>query len=273
MDLLLYDVGVNVELWEIIPIMTQKENNKYFVGRFNYSLDSKDRLNIPSRFRRIMPNDAEERFVFTKGFEKCLHMYPSNYWHEFVTRYWSMFQSNEAEARKFAIWCYRDTYEAQLDNQGRIQIPKPLLEYAGLEKEVMIIGYNTRIELWNPRTCDDFVGKDDEKFMRMAAEFSSKAYGNPAQNYPSANMPPNYPPANYYNPYPNYYNPGFNPYNPMNQPGQFPQGYGMAPGYQQNDYMQYPGPQQGGNIPSPGGQIPNPGFPKMPPGDPQENSK
>ena len=197
-------------------------------------------------------------------------MYPSNYWNEFVDRYWGMFQSNEAEARKFAIWCYRDTYEAQLDNQGRIQVPKTLLEYAGLEKEVMIIGYNTRIELWNPQTCDEFVGSDDEKFMKMAADFTSNAYGNP--NNPPNQMQGQYPPVNYQYPYPGYpNNPAYNPYYPQNPPGLYPQGTNAPPGYQQNDYRQYNNPQQGGNMNAPGGQIPPPGFPKMPPGSPDEN--
>ena len=193
----------------------------FFVGSFSYSLDSKDRLNIPSKFRKVLPHEANDSFVITKGFENCLHLYPSNLWHEFVHRYWELFYSNQVEYRRFAIWCYRDTYESQIDKQGRIQIPKVLLGYARLEKEIMIIGYNSRIELWNPELCNEFVGADDEKYMRMAVEFTS---GAPIKQQQQQSISPNQPQGyNYPPPPPNYYAypypPNYNPYAPPNHPG------------------------------------------------------
>ena len=202
--------------------MAKDEELILFVGNYSYSLDGKDRINIPSKFRRILPKEANDSFIITKGAEYCLHLYPSNYWHQFVQRYWDVFYSNQIEYRRFAIWVYRDTYEVQFDKQGRIQLPRVLLDYANLKKEVRIIGYNTRIELWNPEYCDEFVGAENEKYMKMAADFTSVP---PFSNVHPSPTPsnPNQPPASQPVPPPNPmwgypHGPGFNPYYPQYPP-------------------------------------------------------
>jgi hypothetical protein len=80
---------------------------------------------------------------------------------------------------------HRDTADVQLDKQGRIQIPKILLKYAKIKKEVKIIGYENRIELWDPKYLDEFIGVDENKYMQMAVDFT-----NPLPNEPT--LPPTF---------------------------------------------------------------------------------
>ena len=229
-----------------------------FVGNYIYSLDSKDRINIPARFRRLLPKESADSFVVTKGAERCIHLYPSSYWQRTVRRYWEVFHSNQIDFRRFTIWRYRDTREVQFDKQGRIQIPRVLIEYARLEKEVEIIGLNSRIELWNPKFCDEFVGKEDEKYMKMDAdlstplpqEFSRQLHPQSNQPYQGPAPPPppvtnpgwGYPPGYGAYPYPPNYPPGYYPYNPNAGPGYYPNSPSDA-------QSRYPGSERMPNTP------------------------
>lgn len=254
--------------------MYSQDETTYFVGKYQYSLDSKNRVSLPAKYRRMLPREADETFVITKGAERCLHLYPRNYWHQFVHRYWDVFFSNQVEYRRFALWCYRDTHEMQLDRQGRIQLPKELIEYALLNKEVAIIGYNTRIEFWNHQVLERFIGEDDEKFMNMAVEFTSV---NPMQTPP----PPHQSPPNPYQP-PNMSVPHSIP--PSSHPGQmimrhnhpqYPPGYYQPyypPGYYpQQQYYPQPPPEYNPANPSGPSAMP-PGFPSFPPAPTDENN-
>lgn len=172
-------------------------------------------------------------------------MYPANYWYHFIYRYRNTFASDQEEDRKFAIWCLRDANEVQMDKQGRIPVPKILLRYSRISKEVKIIGNRNRIELWNPDICDEFVGHDDGVYKKKAASFAS---GLSAMNQAAADSPGLYPPP--YNPasmpvpnqqgYPQYppvypyYPPGYHPYYPYNyMPGQPPM---LTGGYPEQPY-------------------------------------
>lgn len=250
--------------------MHYQSETTYFVGKYQYSLDTKDRVSLPAKYRRMLPREADEIFVITKGAERCIHLYPRNYWHQFVHRYWDVFFSNQVDYRRFALWCYKDTYEMQLDRQGRIQLPKDLIKYALLNKEVVIIGYNTRIEFWNPETLSRFIGEDDENFMKMAVEFTSinpmqiPQPQNSSTANPPANMgiPQNVPPSA--------------PPNRMNiQPYQYPPGHyypNYPPGYypQQQYYPQPPPGYDPGNPSGPSAMPP--GYPSFPPAPTDEDN-
>lgn len=122
-----------------------------FFGEYTYTLDSKGRLNIPSRFR----DKLEDKFYLTKGLDNCLFIFPSSEWTIFEEKLKKLPLTNR-NARAFVRLFFSGATECTLDKQGRINIPSNVREFAGLEKEVIIIGVSTRIEIWSKTNWDKY---------------------------------------------------------------------------------------------------------------------
>ena len=114
-----------------------------FIGEYNHSIDTKGRLNIPSKFR----GELGEEFIVTKGLDNCLFVYPLDEWKVLEDKLKQLPMTNR-DARAFVRFFFSGATECELDNQGRIRIPNNLREHALLEKEAVIIGVGTRIEIW-----------------------------------------------------------------------------------------------------------------------------
>ena len=114
-----------------------------FIGEYNHSIDTKGRLNIPSKFR----GELGEEFIVTKGLDNCLFVYPLDEWKVLENKLKQLPMTNR-DARAFVRFFFSGATECELDNQGRIRIPNNLREHALLEKEAVIIGVGTRIEIW-----------------------------------------------------------------------------------------------------------------------------
>jgi len=115
-----------------------------FIGEYNHSIDTKGRLNIPSKFR----GELGEEFIVTKGLDNCLFVYPLDEWKVLEDKLKQLPMTNR-DARAFVRFFFSGATECELDNQGRIRIPNNLREHALLEKEAVIIGVGTRIEIWS----------------------------------------------------------------------------------------------------------------------------
>ncbi len=122
-------------------------------GKYRYSLEEKGRLFIPVKFRRELSPDAEDSFVVTRGWDGCLGVHPLDGWRK-VEKKLEEYPQENARARKLVRWFSANAEVVRLDAQGRIKIPQHLLGFAGLEKEVIIIGVLNRIELWNPEVYE-----------------------------------------------------------------------------------------------------------------------
>lgn len=118
-------------------------------GQFNHNIDAKGRLIVPAKFRELLG----EEFVVTKGLDHCLFGYPNEEWDLFEEKLRKLpIQNKKARQTKhFFISCATD---CEIDNQGRILIPSVLREFAGLEKEVAIVGNGERIEIWDREVWD-----------------------------------------------------------------------------------------------------------------------
>ena len=118
-----------------------------FLGQFSYTLDSKGRLTIPSRFREGLPAEV----VVTRGFDRCLAVYPIDVWKEISEKVTSL-SITDRRARSLRRQLFADAINLELDRQGRILIPDRLREYAGLDpsSDVVIVGLESFIELWDP---------------------------------------------------------------------------------------------------------------------------
>ena len=118
-----------------------------FLGQFSYTLDSKGRLTIPSRFREGLPAEV----AVTRGMDRCLVVYPIDAWKEISEKVTSL-SITDSRARSLRRQLFADAINLELDRQGRILIPDRLREYAGMDltSDVVIVGLESFIELWDP---------------------------------------------------------------------------------------------------------------------------
>lgn len=127
--------------------MTVSENT--FTGEYSYTIDAKGRVNIPAKFRQALSLENEDSFVVTRGLDPCVWVYPSTAWKSIETELKNL-SSLSAVNRTFIRSTARYATPVTYDKQGRIQIPPPLITYAGLGKTTLIIGMVNKIEIWDP---------------------------------------------------------------------------------------------------------------------------
>jgi len=114
------------------------------IGEYEHSLDVKGRLIMPAKLRE----DMGEKFIITKGLDGCLFGFSQNEWLSFEEKLKTLPLTNK-NARDFVRFFLSGAIECEIDKQGRFLIASNLREYANMEKEVVIIGVGTRIEIWN----------------------------------------------------------------------------------------------------------------------------
>ena len=129
--------------------MTLTDNT--FIGEYAYSLDSKGRVNIPAKFRQSLSADSQNTFVITRGLDPCVWVYPLEQWKEIENNLRNL-SSVKNIHRTFVRDTARYASPSTYDKQGRITLTPSLTDYAGLEKDVLIIGMINKIEIWNPNT-------------------------------------------------------------------------------------------------------------------------
>lgn len=119
------------------------------IGEYEHSLDVKGRLIMPAKLRQ----DIGETFIITKGLDGCLFVFSQNEWNNFEEKLKSLPLSDK-NARNFVRFFLAGATECEIDKQGRFLIPMNLREAASLEKEAVIIGVGTRLEIWNKSIWD-----------------------------------------------------------------------------------------------------------------------
>ena len=114
------------------------------IGEYEHSLDAKGRLIMPAKLRE----DIGEKFIITKGLDGCLFGFSQAEWNNFEEKLKTLPLTNK-NARDFVRFFLSGATECEIDKQGRFLITSNLREYATLEKDAIIIGVGTRIEIWN----------------------------------------------------------------------------------------------------------------------------
>ena len=115
-----------------------------FYGEFDYKIDDKGRVPIPPKFR----NALKDGIVLTPGQEKCITAYTLPEWNKLSASLTGGTLSR-SKMRRLSRAIFSTAFNTQIDNQGRIAIPAPLREHAGIEDEVVVTGANTYLEIWN----------------------------------------------------------------------------------------------------------------------------
>ena len=116
-----------------------------FLGRYAHALDAKGRLAVPARFRDALADGV----VLTRGIDRCLALYPMAAWMPLAERV-SALPITDPDARNFRRLVFAEAVDLGLDGQGRILVPPELRRWAGLEREALVVGVHTAIEIWSP---------------------------------------------------------------------------------------------------------------------------
>lgn len=122
------------------------------IGEYGHTIDAKGRVIIPVKFR----TELGERFILTKGFDGCLYGYSLDEWKNIEEKIKTLPLITGKDARNFTRFFFSSAIECEFDSQGRILITQGLRNFASLEKELVIIGVSSRIEIWSKAKWDAY---------------------------------------------------------------------------------------------------------------------
>jgi len=137
-------------------------------GEYECRLDPKSRIMLPAALKRQIPPESEDRYIITRGLERCLVIYPINEWRIISERLntLNIYNSKDREFRRL----YQRVVELKLDGNNRLLLPKTLLDYAGIDKDVVLLAYSNMIEVWDKSSYDTLVDIEPEQLARLAEE-------------------------------------------------------------------------------------------------------
>jgi MraZ protein len=134
-----------------------------FMGEYRHIVDNKGRVIIPAKFR----SGLGPIFIATKGLDNCLFIYSESEWSALEQKLKSL-PFTKADARAFVRFFFSGAVECELDKQGRILLPPNLREYAGLEKDAVIIGVSNRVEIWSELNWQEYSRKAELAYEQIA---------------------------------------------------------------------------------------------------------
>ena len=133
------------------------------MGEYHHNIDDKGRLTIPSKFRF----DLGDKFVITRGLENCLFAYSEADFKKIVERL-EQIPFTKKDARQFMRFFLSGATLVEFDKQGRINITSPLISYANLEKECVVIGTGDRLEIWSSVNWNNFMDSTKDSMSDIA---------------------------------------------------------------------------------------------------------
>ncbi len=146
-----------------------------FLGEFEISMDAKQRVMMPAALKRQLPSDAQEKLVINRGIEHCLVLYPLNEWNLIVEEV-NKLNPYVKKNRDFIRYFFRGATEIGVDTVGRFLLPKSLLSYASIEKDVVMLAYLNKIEIWSQKLYDNLITEEPSDFSQLAEEVMGKIY-------------------------------------------------------------------------------------------------
>ena len=134
-----------------------------FIGEYHHTIDEKNRIIIPAKFR----GELGKEFIVTRGIENCLFVYSLENWAKITTKL-NALPFTKKDARTFNRFFMSGATEVELDKQGRINLPTPLIHYANLVKDCVVIGTGDRLEIWSQESWDGFFDSTKENVSDIA---------------------------------------------------------------------------------------------------------
>lgn len=134
-----------------------------FMGEYHHTIDDKGRIIIPSKFRY----ELGDKFVITRGLENCLFIYPEKAWNQIVEKL-NKLPFTKKDARNFSRFFLSGATTVEFDKQGRINITSPLINYANLKKDCIIVGVGDRLEIWSSDEWNNFFDTNKDNMSDIA---------------------------------------------------------------------------------------------------------
>ncbi len=122
----------------------EESRDPMFTWNYERTIDEKGRIIIPPKFRK----ELGEEFIISRGLERCIYIYPMEKWKELSEKISSL-PLEKKDVRIYQRFIFSSALEVKIDSQGRISIPKALRDYAGIKREVIMVGVSSRIEIWD----------------------------------------------------------------------------------------------------------------------------
>jgi MraZ protein len=126
-----------------------------FLGEYEATLDAKGRFLLPAGFKKQLPEEEGVPFVINRGFEKCLTLYPKQSWDPIFERI-SRLNDFDQKVREFRRYFLNGATYLEADSAGRLLIPKNLVTYAGLERDIVLVSALNKIEIWDKAAYQQF---------------------------------------------------------------------------------------------------------------------
>lgn len=151
------------------------------LGEYTCKMDPKGRVRLPSGLLDQLPIEERDQFVVSRGFEKCLYLYPRNAWEQEMVKVNNLDQFDE-QSRKLQRIMYRGASPVKRDNVDRLNLPNQLLEWAGItaNEGLVMAGVNNRIEIWSSSEWDAQMNISPEEMAQLAQHVMAKRSADPA---------------------------------------------------------------------------------------------
>ena len=164
-------IHLNERIAEVVEI-------KQLLGEYECKIDAKGRMRMPSGLIAQLAAEEASTFVINRGFEKCLMLYPEVVWDK-ITNEINQLNLYNKKNRDFVRYFYRGAQKVALDSADRILVSKRLLEYAGVDKEVILSAYSDRIEIWAKQEYELLLDEEPADFSDLAEDVLGKVNSNP----------------------------------------------------------------------------------------------
>lgn len=139
----------------------------FFTSEYTCKLDAKGRLVLPARMKANLPDVDSSELFMREGFEPCLELYPLVEYKKIYSKIAGLNEFN-AEYRRLQRNFFRGSTTVELDASGRLLVPKNMLQYAQLNKDVVVVGMGNRMEIWNPEIYEKYVIQDPHELSELA---------------------------------------------------------------------------------------------------------
>jgi MraZ protein len=146
----------------------------FLTGKFLRSLDDKHRLAIPKSFRECLGDQADRSYFVAPATDGALAIYPESTFASLVDRL-SAGSPTSRDVRDYRRLFFSQAAATKLDRQGRLRIPAALLSWAKLEGEVVLLGVQDYVELWNRSAWEQYAAERRDRYDQIA----EAAFGNP----------------------------------------------------------------------------------------------
>lgn len=141
-----------------------------FLGEYEVTMDAKGRFLLPAGFKKQLAEEGANQFVVNRGIEMCLTLYPIQSWEPIYSQV-SQLNEFDPKVRQFRRYFLNGATQVELDSAGRLLVPKALIDYAGLEKDVVLVSAVNKIEIW-----------DKNNYTKFFESFSPETYSSLAND-------------------------------------------------------------------------------------------